>query len=126
MPMKDAFSLLFAAVGIAWLTAFLLPATRRYLHDRRAWAAVAAGAAIFSAASWLLTEERMGGTLLWRQHGWPKTFSMECLSVECETTSSGFSLLYFVGNSFPYAATLLVLWTLVAAIRALLGGRRDA
>ena len=123
MPTFQTAFLLFAAGAIAWLLSLLLPGMRAYLLHRGAWAAIAAGAAILSAASWFITEERMGGTLLQRLHGWPKPFSWECLSVECASPGPSFVLRFFIGNSFAHAAGLLALWTLTALLLVLLGGR---
>jgi hypothetical protein len=123
MPTYEAAFLLFAAGGIAWVLSLLLPAVRGYLLHRGAWAAIAIGAAISSAASWFITEERMGGTLLQRLHGWPKPFSWECLSVECTSPGPSFVLRFFIGNSFAYAAGLLMLWVLTALLLVLLGRR---
>ena len=83
---------------------------------------MAAGGTLLSAASWRVTSERMGGTLLQRLHGWPKVYSFECISPECDGRGPSFSLLFFLGNSFVHAAGLILCWTAVAILAALLRG----
>jgi hypothetical protein len=114
--MYQAISILVAAMAVAWIVSLVSQAAKRHLTNRRAWAAIGAGGMGLSAASWFVTEERMGGTLLWRLHGSPKVFSWECLSAECTSRGPSFTLLYFLGNSFFYAAGLLLLWTLIAVV----------
>ena len=123
MTMNDAIILLLSALGIAAVVHLLWSATREYLPARRAWIAIALGALVLSAASWFVAEERRGGTLLQLRHGWPKFYSLECLSPEC-TWSWNLDPIFFLGNSFFYGAGLVLAWTLLAALLALVRGQR--
>jgi hypothetical protein len=112
-----------AAMGMAWLAGFVSPSAKRFLYRRAAWATIAIGGLMLSAASWFIFEERFGGTLFQRFRGWPKTFGFECLSAECEVLGPKIKLIYFLGNSFFYIAGLLLLWTLIAILLAPSDGR---
>ena len=114
---EDAVILLTGSLAIAALVARLCPAARKYLPTRIGWAAAAIGAMILSGVSWFVTEERMGGTLLKLRHGWPKFYSLECLSPEC-TSRWHFDIFFFLGNSFFHGAALVLVWTLIAAMLA--------
>ncbi len=117
MPMFDTIMLLVAALGFAAAACLFSPRARARLGKGSGWAVLAAAALSLSGASWFLAEEHMGGTLLHRRHGWPKVFSMQCLSPECVSQGPTFDALYFLGNSFAYAAPLVLAWTLLALIR---------
>ena len=120
MKMSDSIILLLGALGIAAVAHLLWPATRKYLRTRRAWLAISLGALVLSAASWFVSEEHGGGTLLQLRHGWPKFYSFECLSLEC-TWSWDVDPIFFLGNSFFYGAGLVLAWTLVVAVLAIRG-----
>jgi len=126
MPFSETFACLIVALLLAGIIALAWPATRRYLVRRSAWATIVAGGLLLSAASWFISEERIGGTLLQRSHGWPKPYSGECLSPECPEQGPGINLLYFLGNSFVYVAGLLLLWTLISILLTLRDSRRSA
>ena len=123
MQMNHAIILILSALGIAAFVDLLWPAAGKYLPTRVGWAATAAGAMVLSAASWFVTEERMGGTVLQLRHGWPKFYSLECIALECPWDWS-FEWVHFLGNSFFYGAGLVLAWTLVAIMLALFRGGR--
>jgi hypothetical protein len=125
MPIDQTVFVLLVALAFAWLAGFVSPPVRRHLANRRAWAAIAIGGIVLSAASWFIAEEGIRGTLLQRGHGWPKPYSGECLSPECPERGPGINLLYFLGNSFVYVAGLLLVWTSIAIFLALSTRKRN-
>lgn len=125
MRMIEAINLILGAVGIAASVNLLSPAARAYLPGPRGWALIAPGAMALSGASWFVAEERMGGTILQLRHGWPKSYSLQCIAPECPWGWT-FDWVHFLGNSFVHGAGLVLAWTLVAALRALFGRRGSA
>jgi len=112
------------ALALAGALSLFSSQIRTQMSRETGWITVAAGALLLSASSWFIFDVNRGGMLLQRRHGWPKMYSWECISPECSSHVPSFEVIFFLGNSFVYAAGLLVVWTLIAILRSLLSRQR--
>ena len=106
-----------AALAFAAALSFFSARVRARMSRKKCWFMLAAGAMFSSGLSWFIFDVNRGGTLLQRRHGWPKPYSSECISPECGSHGPSFEAVFFLGNSFVYAALLILCWTLLGLIQ---------
>lgn|GEM_PF-4276202 len=126
MPMFQTMQWLAAALALAGALSFFSGRVRTQMSRKTGWIIVAGGALLLSASSWFIFDVNRGGTLLQRRHGWPKIYSWECISPECTSHVPSFQLAFFLGNSFVYAAGLVLVWTVIAILLSLVAKRRSS
>ena len=110
MQMFDLISTFAAALLLVAAGSASRPAIRNSLNRLRLWISIAAAASALSLASALHSTRRNAGTGWETSFGWPKSWYGRWQSFEDDSSSSGYNLLYFAGNSLFYAAVILVTW----------------
>jgi hypothetical protein len=114
--MHQATLVFLLALVLAGLSAGISARVRSGLLRPGFWLALAVAAGASSAVSLLASASRRAGTGITTSYGWPKPFYFRYVS-EVGERSDGYSLIYFVGNSFALAGGLLIAWIAWRLIR---------